>query len=72
MQSTPPNSFLDEILRSPLPFLGGVVAGALKLNLDEDPLRSWLEQQGYTPSASSPQSGDTPSTPSGPQNITIE
>lgn len=35
-----------EILGNPTAFLGGFFAGALRLNLAEDPVKSWLEKQG--------------------------
>lgn len=31
-------------LKEPLAFWGGVVAGILRVNLDEEPLKSWVEQ----------------------------
>ena len=31
-------------LQEPVAFFGGVFAGALGLNLEEDPLRSWLQR----------------------------
>lgn len=37
-----------EFLQNPVAFAGGFVAGALHLNLGEDPLKSWLEEQTGT------------------------
>ncbi|MEM6447292.1 MAG: hypothetical protein AAFY57_04515 [Cyanobacteria bacterium J06642_2] len=64
------NAVLTELLRNPLPFCGGFIAGLLRLNLNEDPLKSWLEQQGI----STDSMGGTPSSESdrGPQNISID
>lgn len=53
----------------PIAFLGGFVSGFLRLNLAEDPVKSWLDQQSGTytgPTVSS--NGKT----SGPQSISIE
>ncbi|MBD2580318.1 hypothetical protein [Oscillatoria sp. FACHB-1406] len=59
-----------ELAQQPLAFVGGFFAGAFRLNPTEDPLRSWLEQQGATvyPSTSSDQNGRS----SGPQSIAID
>lgn len=35
----------EEISKQPIAFMGGVVAGFLKLKLDEEPLDSWLKTQ---------------------------
>ncbi len=37
-----------EFFQQPLAFAGGFVSGMLRLNLSEDPLRSWLQKQGLT------------------------
>jgi hypothetical protein len=70
--------FLDEltpILREltghPVAFLGGLVSGLLRLNLSEDPVRSWLDQQSGSQSYSSASSG-TINGKSGPQSISID
>lgn len=68
--------FLDELspvaqhlFSHPLAFLGGLTSGLLRLNMADDPVKSWLHQQGATsPSRPAPvgQNG------SGPKNITID
>lgn len=51
-------------------FAGGLVSGILRLNPNQDPLKSWLEQQG--------EKGSTPASPqsnqgnNAPQSIDIE
>jgi hypothetical protein len=40
------NPLLREIAKSPVAFAGGFVAGILHLDLNEEPLKSWLSQQG--------------------------
>jgi hypothetical protein len=55
------------LLRQPIAFAGGFVAGVLKLDLDRDPVKSWLTQQGAAPSAQSNHRNG-----SGPQSINID
>jgi hypothetical protein len=59
----------QQLTSYPVAFLGGFVSGLLRLNMAEDPVKSWLDQQSgsYSPSA-------TPSTngKNGPQSITID
>jgi hypothetical protein len=60
---------LKELIQQPIAFMGGFVTGALKLNLSEDPLKSWLEKQGintYSNDSSSSSNG------SEPQSINID
>lgn len=77
-QSFSPNPeimFLDELspvaqqlITQPVAFLGGLASGLLRLNLTQEPVKSWLEQQGAPVVA--------PSSPnhngSGPKSITID
>ena len=55
---------------SPVSFMGGFVTGVLRLNLADDPVKSWLNQQlGANPYNSSDiQNGRA----SGPQSISID
>ena len=62
--------FLQELTRQPVAFLGGFVSGVLRLNLDEDPVKSWLNNQNVTV-------GDAAAMPNGnssngPQKISID
>jgi len=48
---------VQEFLQQPTAFLGGFVSGLLGLDLQEDPLKSWLERQtsaNRTPPSSPP------------------
>ncbi len=52
--------FLDELspifkemTEHPVAFLGGFFSGVFQLNLSDDPVKSWLEQQGASPTGSS-------------------
>ncbi len=57
----------QELVKNPVAFAGGFVSGILRLNLNDDPVKSWLNKQ----------SGSTISTPNaspapGPQSIEID
>lgn len=60
---------VQELVHEPTAFLGGFVAGLLRLNPDEDPLRSWLANQGVNSTSTE---RPTPPPPSGPQRISID
>ncbi|MBW4512523.1 MAG: hypothetical protein KME64_39450 [Scytonematopsis contorta HA4267-MV1] len=71
--------FLDELTplfkklsQHPVSFMGGFVSGVLRLNLKDDPVKSWLDQQlgftSYTNFTTEANNGKA----TGPQSITIE
>ncbi|MEM9009189.1 MAG: hypothetical protein AAGE59_37505 [Cyanobacteria bacterium P01_F01_bin.86] len=69
--------FFDELTpvfeaftRQPVAFLGGVVAGALRLNLNEDPVKSWLAEQNITMPGSDDDASNSDA--NGPQKISID
>jgi hypothetical protein len=62
-----------EFIHQPVAFLGGFFTGALRLNLNDDPVRSWLDKQMGSPGtnpagASDDQNGKN----QGPKTISIE
>lgn len=61
-----------ELTQQPIAFMGGFFSGVFRLNLADDPVKSWLDQQTgsttYTATTSGSENGRT----SGPQSITIE
>jgi hypothetical protein len=60
-----------ELARQPVSFLGGFFSGLLRLNLSDDPVKSWLDQQAGSPSSTvDTQLNDGKS--GGPQSINIE
>jgi hypothetical protein len=63
--------FLQELTRQPVAFVGGFVSGMLRLDLNEDPVKSWLNKQDVEPPADDLSSG-TASSNGGPQKISIE
>lgn len=62
---------LKELAQHPVAFLGGLCSGLLRLNLDDDPIKSWLDEQAGAVTGQSDVSGKA-DTRRGPQSITIE
>ena len=60
---------VQEILGQPVAFFGGFASGLLKINLGDDPVKSWLENQGAD--VSNRNNGDD-SSGKGPQTISID
>lgn len=58
-----------EFVQKPIAFTGGFVSGLLRLNPNDDPLRSWLHKEMGKPSNSDM---PPPNNGSGPQSIDIE
>ncbi len=61
--------FIKEIARQPVAFCGGFFSGLFRLDLTEDPVKSWLNKQGATPTADSTVNM---SSPKGPTSIDID
>jgi len=61
--------FVRELARQPVAFCGGFFSGLFRLDLSEDPVKTWLNKQGAAPTASAPV--DTPAS-KGPQSIDID
>ncbi|MBD2446186.1 hypothetical protein H6G76_03235 [Nostoc sp. FACHB-152] len=72
--------FLDELspifkefIQHPASFLGGFASGVLRLNLKDDPVKSWLDQQrGVTSLTTTTTTGGANGRATGPQSISIE
>ncbi len=63
---------IKELTEQPTAFVGGFFSGILRLNLQEDPVKSWLEKNGVSSyETNSPETQNNSNT-SGPQSITIE
>ncbi|MGC1308026.1 MAG: hypothetical protein WA885_12430 [Phormidesmis sp.] len=63
--------FVREIARNPVAFCGGFFSGLFRLDLSEDPVKSWLNKQGATTAGAS----NVPVVPpnaKGPQSIDID
>jgi hypothetical protein len=60
---------LTELTKEPIAFCNGFVSGILRLDLNDDPLKTWLERQtGYTP----PTDRSNSDNGRGPQSIEID
>ncbi|MER3431881.1 MAG: hypothetical protein C4288_00240 [Leptolyngbya sp. ERB_1_1] len=60
---------VQELAQQPVAFLGGLFTGLLRLNLTEEPVRSWLSQQtGTTIYTTTPHSGNG----NAPKSISID
>jgi hypothetical protein len=61
-----------ELTQQPVAFFGGLFSGVFRLNLSDDPVKSWLDQQtgstSYTATTSSSENGRS----RGPQSISID
>lgn len=67
--------FVRELARQPVAFAGGFFSGLFRLDLTEDPVKSWLSKQGADPFAASSAEGTSASNSNGakgPQSIDIE
>ncbi|MBK4732457.1 hypothetical protein JJD41_21700 [Oxynema sp. CENA135] len=66
---------IKELSAHPIAFLGGFCSGALRLNLWDDPVKSWLQQQGASSETTAPPSENNNGSfgsSSGPQSISID
>ena len=61
--------FWKELTQQPGSFLGGFVSGMLRLSLQDDPIKSWLDKQA---GVSIPVSTGTHNGNGGPQSISID
>ncbi|MEA5604762.1 hypothetical protein [Nostoc sp. UHCC 0252] len=61
-----------EFIQHPASFVGGLFSGVLRLNLADDPVKTWLDQQtrsnNYTSNTTDAHNGKA----SGPQQISID
>ncbi|MGD1856741.1 MAG: hypothetical protein ACFB2W_21100 [Leptolyngbyaceae cyanobacterium] len=60
---------VQEIFGQPAAFFGGFASGLFKLNLTDDPVKSWLENQGADVSS---QDNDDESAGKGTQTSSID
>ncbi|WP_016948927.1 hypothetical protein [Anabaena sp. PCC 7108] len=62
----------QKLAQNPVSFMGGFVSGVLRLNLNEDPVKSWLNQEGCANSCSKTGTEAQNGKANTPQQITIE
>ncbi|AFZ36541.1 hypothetical protein Sta7437_3023 [Stanieria cyanosphaera PCC 7437] len=61
---------IQELLKQPLAFTSGFCSGLLRLDLNDEPLASWLNKQGFSNFDSN--NSNHKSNQDQPQSITIE
>jgi hypothetical protein len=61
-----------EFIQHPASFMGGFFSGVLRLNLADDPVKSWLAQQTNSNTYTVPTSEANNGKASGPQSIAID
>ncbi len=65
--------FVQELTAHPAAFLGGLASGLLRLNLADDPVKSWLNTQGATaPGYDDASASSNSRNGGGPQSISID
>ncbi|QOV22252.1 hypothetical protein [Anabaenopsis elenkinii] len=62
----------QQLTKHPVSFMGGFFSGVLRLNLKDDPVKTWLEQQIKSTGHSSPTSEAHNGKATGPQQISID
>lgn len=62
---------LKELIQQPLAFVSGFCSGVFRLNLSDDPVKSWLDRQAGASTYTAENSSDNGTT-SRPQSISIE
>jgi hypothetical protein len=61
--------FLQALVKQPVAFVGGFASGLLRLDLNDDPVKSWLNDQGGVSVGSD---DNTPPPSDGPTKISID
>lgn len=61
-----------ELTQQPAAFLGGFFSGVFRLNLADDPVKSWLDEQAGTTSYTTTTTNTANGKTSGPQSISID
>lgn len=53
---------MKELIQQPIAFAGGFFSGLLRLKINDEPLKTWLEQQGMInyPDNNSSNNGNSP------------
>ncbi len=62
----------EELVQKPVAFMGGFTSGLLRLDLSQDPVKSWLQKQSGGATSSNPTDPPSSSNGSGPQSISID
>lgn len=62
----------QELVGQPVAFCGGLFSGLFRLNLDDDPVKTWLDNQSGTVAGTAPTNPTHNGKASGPQTISID
>ena len=63
---------VKELIQQPIAFTGGFFSGLLRLNLHEEPVKSWIDSQAGSTSYTTPPASATNGKSTGPQSISID
>jgi hypothetical protein len=63
---------VKELIQQPIAFTGGFFSGLLRLNLHEEPVKSWIDSQAGSASYTTPPASATNGKSTGPQSISID
>jgi hypothetical protein len=63
---------VKELIQQPIAFTGGFFSGLLRLNLNEDPVKSWIDREAGSSSYTPPETEASNSKSTGPQSISID
>ena len=63
---------VKELIQQPIAFTGGFFSGLLRLNLHEEPVKSWIDSQAGSTSYTTPPASTTNGKSTGPQSISID
>jgi hypothetical protein len=61
-----------ELTQQPVAFFGGFFSGVFRLNLSDDPVKSWLDEQTGSTSYTTAPTGSENGRTTGPQSISID
>jgi len=61
-----------ELISQPISFLGGLFSGVFRLNLADDPVKSWLDQQVGSTTYSTASANTSNGSNNKPQSIAID
>jgi hypothetical protein len=62
----------QQLTKHPVSFMGGFFSGVLRLNLQDDPVKSWLDKQISSSASTIPTPEAHNGKANGPQQIAIE
>ncbi|MEO0534019.1 MAG: hypothetical protein AAF215_09130 [Cyanobacteria bacterium P01_A01_bin.123] len=61
-----------ELVGQPVAFFGGLFSGVFRLNLEDDPVKTWLDNQAGASTGTTPSDHTHNGKANGPQTISID